>query len=504
MEGPSSSSSSSTAASSGGQLPARSEEGVRRLVSTTNNDHPSASTATAAVASAVPTVDASNCLVSEQEDNYDQDDCENNSHVEGVNHPIQPSGSRPNLNPSSSVVNDEPAVPSEDNADDDDSCEAEDQEDSDESEYEYEDEDDTHYAGFLVNDGPVVMSAGSSSPKTIPQGGDSNNHNNNHNEPARIESFQESSSSVASAPAVATAAADSSSTTPPGSNTDSTITTATANNNHNNTTTTTNKKRWREPSRAAVTMSLRAEREKTGGKRRLAADLYKIMMADTEEAGFSLKPKSEDSMDKWTIKLFKFDSDSNLSKDMLILGLNHIELEMSFPDGYPFEPPFVRVVRPRFKRQTGFVMNGALCMELLTNEGWNPVNDIESVIVSIRSLLVVGDGRLQAAVDMTEAQRDAALERAQARIEQEQQLESDKKQRQQHQEEENFKEGQPQSKKQKTREEGEPSSSGTHNSSSNAAAGSYTSTEAQAAYSHLSAYHKKKGWDTSGWWARKG
>ena len=45
-------------------------------------------------------------------------------------------------------------------------------------------------------------------------------------------------------------------------------------------------------------------------------------------------------------------------------------------------------------------MSGALCMELLTKDGWNPINDIESVIVSIRSLMVVGDGRIQAAVDM--------------------------------------------------------------------------------------------------------
>jgi hypothetical protein len=34
--------------------------------------------------------------------------------------------------------------------------------------------------------------------------------------------------------------------------------------------------------------------------------------------------------------------------------------------------------------------------------------------------------------------------------------------------------------------------------------GAYSVSEAQAAYSHLSEYHKKKGWDTSGWWARKG
>lgn len=37
-----------------------------------------------------------------------------------------------------------------------------------------------------------------------------------------------------------------------------------------------------------------------------------------------------------------------------------------------------------------------------------------------------------------------------------------------------------------------------------AAGGSYSVTEAKAAYDHLSDYHKKKGWDTSGWWAKKG
>lgn len=51
-------------------------------------------------------------------------------------------------------------------------------------------------------------------------------------------------------------------------------------------------------------------------------------------------------------------------------------------------------------------MNGALCMELLTKDGWNPINDIESVIVSIRSLLVVGEGRLQAAASIPIKERE--------------------------------------------------------------------------------------------------
>ena len=91
------------------------------------------------------------------------------------------------------------------------------------------------------------------------------------------------------------------------------------------------KQKWREPTRAAVNMSLRAEKEKTGGRRRLASDLYKIMMADTKEAGFSLEPADEDSMEKWCIKLFDFDEDSCLAKDLLVCNMDHVELEMSFP-----------------------------------------------------------------------------------------------------------------------------------------------------------------------------
>ena len=229
---------------------------------------------------------------------------------------------------------------------------------------------------------------------------------------------------------------------------------------------------YKEPSKEAVTMSLRAERETTGGKRRLASDLYKIMLRDTAEAGFRLEPSSADSMDKWTIKLFQFDEDSNLHKDMMVLGLEHIELEMSFPDQYPFEPPFVRVVRPKFKKQSGFVMNGALCMELLTREGWNPVNDIESVIVSIRSLLVVGDGRLQAAVEMPASQREAILAAA--------------------------------TKKHGRDEEESDDTQKPLAKVSKSVSGSYSMAEAQAAYSHLSDYHQKKGWDNSGWWRKKG
>merc|ERR1711862_139645 len=210
------------------------------------------------------------------------------------------------------------------------------------------------------------------------------------------------------------------------------------------------------------------------------------------EQGFSLEPANEDSMDKWRIKLFNFDADSNLQKDLNVLGLDHIELEMSFPDAYPFEPPFVRVVRPRFQKQTGFVMNGALCMELLTRQGWNPVNDIESVIVSIRSLIVVGDGRLAAAYDLPDRKvMDAIIPNV----------------HQQHHAPQQPLQDNPVvlrriSKKQHIKNNVQNNTANTNNKK--ISVGQYTAAEARAAYTYLSDYHAKKGWDTNGWWARKG
>eukprot|EP00539_Tryblionella_compressa_P004586 CAMPEP_0178752912 /NCGR_PEP_ID=MMETSP0744-20121128/11326_1 /TAXON_ID=913974 /ORGANISM="Nitzschia punctata, Strain CCMP561" /LENGTH=424 /DNA_ID=CAMNT_0020406683 /DNA_START=113 /DNA_END=1384 /DNA_ORIENTATION=- len=323
----------------------------------------------------------------------------------------------------------------------------------DESEYEYEDEDEAAFSGFLMASNTMGTSSAAAASSSFASSA-----------PARIVEEE----SGAASPAAAAAAA-SATTSGPSLTSDMTSAEAEA----------PSRKKWREPSRAAVNMSLRAQQETSGSKRRLAQDLYRIMNQDTEEAGFSLAPKSEDSMELWTIKLFQFDPDSNLAKDMMVLGIDHIELEMKFPDDYPFQPPFVRVVKPRFKRQTGFVMNGALCMELLTKDGWNPINDIESVIVSIRSLLVVGDGRLQAAVELTEARYKALLNAAQ----------------EERKADEN---GEPYHKKARL-SENDDASSGSRPVLGKAAIGSYSAAEAQNAYSHLSDYHKKKGWDTSGW-----
>ena len=122
-------------------------------------------------------------------------------------------------------------------------------------------------------------------------------------------------------------------------------------------------------------------------------------------------------------------------------------------------------------------------------DGWNPINDIESVIVSIRSLLVVGDGRLEAAVALSDEKYNALLETANQKVEASMN-DHDEAPAKKH--------------KSSASEESISEKSSMISKSKNAVAGSYSISESEAAYSHLSEYHKKKGWDTSGWWARKG
>ncbi len=250
----------------------------------------------------------------------------------------------------------------------------------------------------------------------------------------------------------------------------------------------------------------------------MASDLYKIMSADTQEASFSLQPCDEDSMEKWCIKLFGFNEDLNLAKDLLVCGMGHIELRMTFPKQYPFEPLFVHVVKPhvRFKRQTGFVMSGALCMELLTKDRWNPINDIKSVIISIRSLMVVGNGRLKAAVDMTEADYARILKCASERSKvlsggdgsrgggegandsESAELDEDKGG--------DAKAGEANRKRELNNYifDGSNAKSKASSATRKPTGNSYTDAEAQSAYDHLSKYRKQEGWDKSGWWSRKG
>lgn len=100
-----------------------------------------------------------------------------------------------------------------------------------------------------------------------------------------------------------------------------------------------------------------------------------------------------DNLFEWNIKLFEVDPLSLLHYDMEKRDIPYILFNLSFPDNFPFNPPFVRVVSPRI--ENGYVMDGgAICMELLTPGGWSSAYTIEAVVMQLGATLVAGHARL--------------------------------------------------------------------------------------------------------------
>jgi ubiquitin-conjugating enzyme E2 Q len=130
---------------------------------------------------------------------------------------------------------------------------------------------------------------------------------------------------------------------------------------------------------------------------RLIQDL-KALKRSQSKSGFSAEPvklRGKANLYHWEVRLFDFEGP--LAKDLQQFqkqsGKDYITIHLKFSADYPFKPPFVRVVEPVFQFRTGHVtLGGAICMELLTNTGWKPFNDIEQIIVQIRAEIGSPDG----------------------------------------------------------------------------------------------------------------
>ncbi|OQO06659.1 hypothetical protein B0A48_08446 [Cryoendolithus antarcticus] len=114
------------------------------------------------------------------------------------------------------------------------------------------------------------------------------------------------------------------------------------------------------------------------------------------ELGWYIDPSHIENSYQWIIELHSFHTLTTsagkplpLTADLKKAGQKSIVLETRFPPSFPFSPPYIRVLRPHFLSfaQGGgghIVMGGAMCMELLTNTGWNSVLPMESVLLQVR------------------------------------------------------------------------------------------------------------------------
>jgi len=131
---------------------------------------------------------------------------------------------------------------------------------------------------------------------------------------------------------------------------------------------------------------------------RLMKELRDIYRSDNYKKGFYKVELVNDNLYEWNVYIKKVDPDSPLSQDLMTLkkkeGQDSIHLSFLYKDSFPFDPPFVRIVAPCISN--GFVLGGgAICMELLTKQGWSSVYSIEAVIMQISATLVKGKARIQ-------------------------------------------------------------------------------------------------------------
>jgi len=133
--------------------------------------------------------------------------------------------------------------------------------------------------------------------------------------------------------------------------------------------------------------------------RRLIDDIKGMMIGDTQKQGFEAKPSKTANglinLYQWDVKLFGFEGPlaDDLQKWKKSSGKDYVSLVIKFSSQYPFVPPFVRVLEPRFAFRTGHVtLGGAICMEMLTMSGWRPINSIESIIITVRAQIGSTEG----------------------------------------------------------------------------------------------------------------
>lgn len=131
---------------------------------------------------------------------------------------------------------------------------------------------------------------------------------------------------------------------------------------------------------------------------RLMKELRDIYKSDSFKREIFSVDLVNDCLYEWNVRLKKVDKDSALYTDMQVFkekeGKDHLLLNFTFKESFPFDPPFVRVINPVVSG--GYVLGGgAICMELLTKQGWSSAYSLEAIILQISATLVKGKARIQ-------------------------------------------------------------------------------------------------------------
>ena len=103
--------------------------------------------------------------------------------------------------------------------------------------------------------------------------------------------------------------------------------------------------------------------------KRIMKELQALQRAGTAEQGFEVSVPDDSDAYTWQAEFFDFEKGSSLAADLKRVPGKRIVLSVSFPSSFPAQPPYVRVIRPRFAFRTGHVtIGGSICTEMLSNQ----------------------------------------------------------------------------------------------------------------------------------------
>lgn len=152
------------------------------------------------------------------------------------------------------------------------------------------------------------------------------------------------------------------------------------------------------------------KRQGMRGTKRLMGEIKQMTARDGKLCDDGLKFNFKligDSINIWNITLpmadnfrdVDYDPNSNkqpaIYKDAIKYNVENLVIEITFPENYPFSPPFVRVVSPKFKYMTGHItVGGSVCTELLTQGGWIMTTSVISLILMLKQNMYNGNARI--------------------------------------------------------------------------------------------------------------
>ena len=149
---------------------------------------------------------------------------------------------------------------------------------------------------------------------------------------------------------------------------------------------------------------------------------YKYLSTSKECVGINVEFEGGDNMYVWiaSLDMDRFEVPKELKNDFNLFSQKtgrpkHLVFEVRFDAKFPFSPPFLRVIRPRFAFHTGHItVGGSICMQSITPSGWIPVRTVESIFIEILFNMGEGGARLdlgQLGMDYSLAEAQDAFQR---------------------------------------------------------------------------------------------